>query len=250
MPTIPGCWRCRPFTRLTWDNAALLAPATARRLGVKTHDVVDIAVKRARLRAPVYVLPGQARDCITLRLGWGRSAGGLSVGAGFDAYRLRDAADPWIAELTSLTKTGEVYRLATTQEQNRVLGRDLIREGTLEQFNNDPASLQRQESGDSLYPSYKYPDRAWVMAIDLNSCIGCQACTIACQAENNVPVVGKDQVLDGEWCIGCASIATIPVPPMRLILPSNQCPACIARTRRAKWSVPCTPRFMIMKAST
>jgi MoCo/4Fe-4S cofactor protein with predicted Tat translocation signal len=187
----------RAFTRLTWDNAALVAPSTANRLGVDTDDVVEIAVEQTKLRAPVYVLPGQAPDCITLPLGWGRTAGGLSVGVGFDAYRLRRSAYPWIAQITSLTKTGERYRLATTQAQDRVLGRDLIREGTLEQLNRSPETVVKKEKPDSLYPGFQYPDRAWAMAIDLNSCIGCQACTIACQAENNVPIVGKDQVLAG-----------------------------------------------------
>jgi MoCo/4Fe-4S cofactor protein with predicted Tat translocation signal len=186
----------RSFTRLTWDNAALVAPSTATRLNLKTHDIVEIAVAQTKLKAPVYVLPGQAPDCITLPLGWGRSAGGLGVGAGFDAYRLRRGTDPWRAAIVSIAKTGEVYRLATTQSQDRVLGRDLIREASLEQFKANPASIVKKEKDESLYPPFAYPGRAWAMTIDLNSCIGCQACAIACQAENNVPIVGKDQVLD------------------------------------------------------
>ncbi len=186
----------RSFTRLTWDNAALVAPSTAKRLGVDTHDMVEISIDQKKVRAPVYVLPGQAAECITLPLGWGREAGGLGAGVGFDAYSMRRAADPWTAQISSIVKTGDVYRLATTQHQDRVLGRDLIQEGTLDQFNRNPASIVKKEEAQSLYPPYPYPDRAWAMAIDLNSCIGCQACTIACQAENNVPVVGKDMVLD------------------------------------------------------
>jgi MoCo/4Fe-4S cofactor protein with predicted Tat translocation signal len=186
----------RPFTRLTWDNAALIAPATAKRLGVKTHDVVEIALGDTKLKAPVFVLPGQAPDCVTLPLGWGRKAGGLGTGAGFDAYRVRSANSPWLAEISSIRKTGETTRLATTQGQDRVLGRDLVREGTLQQFNDDPDSLKKKSKNESLYPPVEYPDRAWAMSVDLNSCIGCQACTIACQAENNVPIVGKDQVLN------------------------------------------------------
>ncbi len=187
----------RSFTRLTWDNAALVAPSTAERLGVGTHDLVEIQIGPTKLTAPVYVLPGQAADCVTLPLGWGRAAGGLGVGIGFDAYRVRTAADPWLAAITAITKTGEVYRLATTQGQDRVLGRDLIREGNLDQFNSAPHSIVEKTKAESLYPPYQYPGRAWAMAVDLNSCIGCQACVIACQAENNVPIVGKDQVLDG-----------------------------------------------------
>ena len=93
----------RPLTRLTWDNAALIAPSTAKRIDLETHDVVEISVEQTKLRAPVYVLPGQAPDCITLSLGWGRTAGGLSVGVGFDAYRLRRSAHPWITAITSIT---------------------------------------------------------------------------------------------------------------------------------------------------
>ncbi len=187
----------RPFTRLTWDNAAVVAPSTAERLGLKTEDVVEIVVGQIKLKAPVFVLPGQAPDCVTLPLGWGRTAGGLSVGVGFDAYRARRSDAPWTTGIASLTKTGQTYRLATTQSQDRVLGRELIYEATLDQFNDNPQTIVKRSKPQSLYPDFEYSGRAWAMSIDLNSCIGCQACTIACQAENNVPVVGKDQVLDG-----------------------------------------------------
>ncbi len=185
----------RPFTRLTWDNAALVAPITAKRLQLDTHDVVEITINQVKLKTPVYVLPGQAPDHITLPLGFGRAAGGLGVGVGFDAYRFRKSGNPWIADVASIAKTGETYRLATTQSQDRVLGRDLVREGDLTAFHENAAGIVQRRKAESLYQPHDYPDRAWAMAIDLNSCIGCQACTIACQAENNVPVVGKDQVL-------------------------------------------------------
>src|SRR5581483_5144472 len=187
----------RAFTRLTWDNAALIAPGTAKRLGLKTGDVVEIAFAKTKLKAPVYVLPGQAADCVTLPLGWGRTVGGLASGAGFNAYAARGADTAWAGEIISLTRTGETYRLATTQDQDRVLGRDLVLEGELEQFNSDPGKIVPPKKTESLYPPFQYPDRAWAMSIDLDSCIGCQACVVACQAENNVPIVGKDQVLAG-----------------------------------------------------
>jgi molybdopterin-containing oxidoreductase family iron-sulfur binding subunit len=185
----------RSFTRLTWDNAALIAPSTAKRLDLHTEDVVEISLGKTKVKAPVYVLPGQTPDCITLPLGWGRTVGGLAAGAGFNAYMARQSDAAWVAEIASLTKTGETYRLATTQNQDRVLGRDLILEGDLDQFNSDPGKIVPRKKAGSLYQPFKYPDRAWAMQVDLNSCIGCQACTIACQAENNVPIVGKDQVL-------------------------------------------------------
>jgi MoCo/4Fe-4S cofactor protein with predicted Tat translocation signal len=186
----------RPFTRLTWDNAALIAPATAARLGIKTEDVLTIATDGGNIRAPFFVLPGQALDCITLPLGFGRRAGGLGVDIGFDAYQLRSSEAVWLTQVT-LSKTGDTLPLATTQGHDRVAGRDLIREGTLAEYQKNPQFLEQQRSEVSLYPGYSYPRHAWAMVIDLNSCIGCQACVVACQAENNVPVVGKDQVMAG-----------------------------------------------------
>ena len=187
----------RPFTRLTWDNAAEIAPSTAKRLGLAQEDIVRITANGRTIRAPVFILPGQAADCVTLPLGFGRRAGGIGVDVGFDSYALRDSGDLWELGGISLDKTSETLRLATTQAQDHVLGRDLIREGTLADFAANPHFLKKDEKVESLYPKYKYPERAWAMAVDLNSCIGCQACAVACQAENNVPVVGKDQVLDG-----------------------------------------------------
>jgi MoCo/4Fe-4S cofactor protein with predicted Tat translocation signal len=186
----------RTFTRLTWDNAALIAPETAKKLGVETGDVVELGGRGRKLRAPAFVLPGQAPDCITLPLGFGRREGALGVGVGVDAYRLRAAADPWLLPAASLAKTGERVKLASIQGQDRVEGRALIHEGTLAQYQKDPHFIEQQKHDESLYPPYSYPGRAWAMAIDLNSCIGCQACVIACQAENNIPTVGKDLVLD------------------------------------------------------
>ena len=186
----------RPFTRLTWDNAALIAPATADRLGIKTEDVLMITANSRSVRAPFFVLPGQASDCITLPLGFGRRAGGLGVDVGFDAYQLREAKSAWLMQV-ALSKTGATFRLATTQGHDRIAGRDLIHEGTLTDYQKNPHFLEQQPNEKSLYHSYSYPQNAWAMAIDLNSCIGCQACAVACQAENNVPIVGKDQVLAG-----------------------------------------------------
>jgi MoCo/4Fe-4S cofactor protein with predicted Tat translocation signal len=187
----------RPFTRLTWDNAALIAPATAKRLGLATEDLVEIEAEGRKLRAPIFILPGQAEDCVTLPLGFGRHAGGLAARIGFDAYRLRSGSEPWLATATRVAGTGERLRLASVQGHDRVAGRDLVKEGSLAEFQQNPKFLASDGPGQSLYPPFPYPDHAWAMAIDLNSCIGCQACVAACQAENNIPVVGKDQVLAG-----------------------------------------------------
>jgi Fe-S-cluster-containing dehydrogenase component len=193
-------WRLelpRPFTRLTWDNAALIAPATAGRLKFANGDVARIVAFEQEIDAPVFVLSGQAPDCVTLPLGFGRRAGGLGVEAGFDAYRLRQSTAPWIIEASSLVKTGRKVELAGVQGHDRIAGRDLVRAGTLAELQNNPSFLRHDEAEISLYPGFADDGAAWAMAIDLNSCIGCQACVAACQAENNVPVVGKDQVLAG-----------------------------------------------------
>jgi molybdopterin-containing oxidoreductase family iron-sulfur binding subunit len=188
----------RPLTRLTWDNAALIAPATAQELGVATGDIVAIAANGASVEAPVFVLPGQAAGCVTLPLGFGRRAGSaIAAGVGFDAYRLRRAGDPWSVSDAALAKTGRAARLASVQGHDRIAGRDLVREGDLAAFRADPHLLARPSADVSLYPAVAYEGDAWAMAIDLNSCIGCQACVAACQAENNIPVVGKEQVLAG-----------------------------------------------------
>jgi molybdopterin-containing oxidoreductase family iron-sulfur binding subunit len=186
----------RPFTRLTWDNAALIAPDTAARLGLETQDVVLVGSRHGQVKAPVFVLPGQADNCVTLTLGFGRRAGGLAVGVGYDAYRLRGATEPWSTLATSFIKTGEHFPLAEAQGHDDVAGhKDLIREGALTRFVEQPESFVQESEKKSLYPEFEYPRQAWGMAIDLNSCIGCQACVTACQAENNIPTVGKEQVL-------------------------------------------------------
>src|SRR5206468_4057109 len=107
---------------------------------------------------------------------------------GFDTYQLRGIESPWVTQAT-LSKTGDTLRLATTQGHDRVAGRDLIHEGTLAEYQKNPRFLEQQRNQESLYPSYSYPRYAWAMAIDLNSCIGCQARVVACQAEYNIPVV-------------------------------------------------------------
>jgi Fe-S-cluster-containing dehydrogenase component len=143
------------------------------------------------------VLPGQADDCMTLPLGFGRQAGGLSVGVGFNAYSLRRAEASFLATADGVTKTGERLRLATVQGHDRIAGRDLVKEGSFDEFRRNPAFVASPHVETSLYPGFRYEGEAWAMAIDLTSCIGCQACVAACQAENNIPVVGKEQVLKG-----------------------------------------------------
>jgi molybdopterin-containing oxidoreductase family iron-sulfur binding subunit len=195
----------RPITRLVWDNAALVSPATARELGLESADVVAIELEGRSVRAPAWIVPGHADGTLTLHLGYGRTrAGELGSGVGFDAYRLRSAGSPWRASGARVTRTGERHPLATVQKQPDQEGRALARVATFDRFRAEGAHAfiaAAQAHGElappSLYPDYPYEGHAWGMVIDLNACIGCNACMVACQAENNVPVVGKEQVLIG-----------------------------------------------------
>ena len=180
----------RPFTKLTWDNAALLSPATAKRLGVAKGDVVRLGAGKRTLDVPVWVSPQQADDVVTLPLGGGRRhAGRVGDGVGFDAGALR-ATGAMTASVT-LQKTDRRHEFAVTQHEIDQHARELLR--TLAAGSSLPPEPKRDE----LYPPFASPVHAWAMAIDLDACIGCNACTIACQAENNIPVVGKAEVAKG-----------------------------------------------------
>jgi MoCo/4Fe-4S cofactor protein with predicted Tat translocation signal len=192
----------KPLTKLTWDNAALISPATAARLALISGDVVDLRQGDRRIRIPVWLAPGQAPDTLTLHLGYGRTrAGRAGNGAGFNVNPLRTLAAMDTLPGVQLTKTGEVFQLASTQDHWSLEGRNIIRVATAAQFAEDPQFAQKMEHqpliGLTMYGDFKYEGYAWGMAIDQNVCTGCNACVVACQAENNVPVVGKAQVLNG-----------------------------------------------------
>ena len=180
----------RPFTKITWDNAALVSPATAARLGLQTGDVVRLDSSGRTVTAPVWVLARQADDVVTLSLGAGRrQAGRVGNDVGVDAYALRPV-DALVAPVT-LRKTGLRHAFAVTQHEIAQHGRELLRTVTAGQ------ALPKAPERPTLYPPFASPEHAWAMVIDLDACIGCNACTIACQAENNIPVVGKSQVAKG-----------------------------------------------------
>ncbi|MBV9859390.1 MAG: Fe-S-cluster-containing hydrogenase [Alphaproteobacteria bacterium] len=183
----------RPLTKLTWDNAVLIAPATAAARGLADGAIVELATAGGRVKAPVLILPGQAPDCVTLPLGFGRrTVGRVGLGAGFDAFALRSSTALW-ENPVALTAESAEYALARTDGHDRMEGRDIVRVGTLAEFRADPGHTAPAEHP-SLYPEYRYDGYAWGMAIDLGACIGCGACTAACQAENNIPIVGRDEV--------------------------------------------------------
>jgi MoCo/4Fe-4S cofactor protein with predicted Tat translocation signal len=205
----------RPVTKLTWDNAALVSPKTAQQLGLSytvgasggEHgrifaDVVDIEAAGSKVTAATWVVPGQADDVITLTLGYGRArAGQTGTNKGYNAYAVRASNGLWSAPADSVRKTGRAYPLACTQYHSNMEGRGLVRSATLEEFHRNPEfaheGFEAASKELSLYKEFEYKGYAWGMAIDLSACTGCNACVVACQAENNIPVVGKDQVMRG-----------------------------------------------------
>jgi molybdopterin-containing oxidoreductase family iron-sulfur binding subunit len=193
----------KPLTRLTWDNPALISPAQARKLGLASEDMVELRYRGRILRLPVWVMPGQAETSVTVHLGHGRSrAGRVGSGVGFNANLLRTSDAPWFSAGLEVVKTDSRHPLAAVQHHHAMEGRDLVRSATISEFQRDPefarAPDREHSHGLSLYPEKprgEHAENAWGMAIDLNRCIGCGACVVACQAENNIPVVGKEEVL-------------------------------------------------------
>ena len=189
----------KPVTKLTWDNAALMAPSTAEANGLHTGDIIAIQHDGRTLNIPVWITPGHAREAITVSVGYGRTkAGRVGNGAGFNSYALRGSAAPRYGAAT-ITKTGDTYDLVGTQDHWSIEGRTIIRSATLEEFKAKPTFVKEMEhlkldQRISLYADKEYKGDQWGMAIDMNACTGCSACIIACVAENNIPVVGKLQV--------------------------------------------------------
>ncbi|MDR3701949.1 MAG: TAT-variant-translocated molybdopterin oxidoreductase [Candidatus Sulfopaludibacter sp.] len=203
----------KPITKLTWDNAAIMSPATASQLGVlyQTLDVgmdapapmVELTYQGRTLKAPVWVQPGHAEGSVTLHLGYGRTrAGRAGTGMGFNPYGLRTAAAMWSDIGMTVKKTSGSYNFATTQNDH-VLDprRHLFHHGELAEYLKEPESVHGGAEAPprslTIIPDWKYEGYAWGMAIDLTACTGCAACVVACQAENNIAVIGKDQVRRG-----------------------------------------------------
>ncbi|MGA8215342.1 MAG: TAT-variant-translocated molybdopterin oxidoreductase [Candidatus Sulfotelmatobacter sp.] len=197
----------KPMTKLTWDNAVLIGPKMAERLQIKVEDVVELELNGKKVTGPVWIQAGHPDNSVTVTLGYGRRrAGRVGTAQGFDAYALRTTAAPWIATGLQIRKTGETHKLASTQGYQSMDTPDgghrpLVRETTLEEYRKEPNFAKEEEPapGLTLYKPYPYKeeDYAWGMAIDLNSCVGCNNCMLACQSENNIAVVGKEQTVIG-----------------------------------------------------
>jgi len=193
----------KPMTKLTWDNAVQIGPKMAERLQVKVEDVVELELNGKKIQGPVWIQAGHPDNSVTIFLGYGRKrAGRVGTAQGFDAYALRTSANPWIATGVQIRKTGATYPLASTQGMQSMdtpdgAHRPLVRERSLEEYRKEPNFAKEEETPYelSLYQPYPYKeeDYAWGMTIDLNSCVGCNNCMLACQSENNIAVVGKEQ---------------------------------------------------------
>jgi molybdopterin-containing oxidoreductase family iron-sulfur binding subunit len=198
----------KPMTKLTWDNAVMVGPKMATREGLATEDLVTLELGGRKITAPVWIQAGHPDNSVTVYLGYGRTrAGRAGTGAGFNVYPLRTTSALWIAAGGKLTKTGETYKLASTQGYQTMdtpdgaTPRPLVREASLEEYRKEPKFAQEDQPPKelTLYPGYDYAkqDYAWGMTIDMNSCVGCNNCIVACQSENNIAVVGKEQVVRG-----------------------------------------------------
>jgi len=215
----------KPVTNLSWDNAALVSGATLTKYGLEEDDIVELSVQGRKVKAPVIVVPGHPDNSVTVHLGYGRSfAGRVGSGAGFNAYLIRTSDAPFYA-VGSMKKVEGKWGLAVTKSHYQdhrpklfggqgngnnsleadeaISERGIIRYATLDEFKANPGFANEGEThtttdkSNTLFPNWEYKNNAWGMSIDMNSCTGCNACIVGCYAENNIAVVGKQQVRIG-----------------------------------------------------
>jgi MoCo/4Fe-4S cofactor protein with predicted Tat translocation signal len=215
----------KPVTNLSWDNAALVSGATLTKLGLEEDDIVELTVEGRKVKAPVLVVPGHPDNSVTVYLGYGRSfAGRVGSGAGFNAYLIRTTAAPFYAT-GSIKKVEGKWGVAVTKSHfqdhrakafggqgsgnnsleadEAISERGIIRYATLDEFKANPGFAnegpghEKTDLDNTMFPNWEYKENAWGMSIDMNSCTGCNACIVSCYAENNIAVVGKEQVRIG-----------------------------------------------------
>jgi molybdopterin-containing oxidoreductase family iron-sulfur binding subunit len=197
----------KPLTKLTWDNPIMIGPAMAERLKLNFKDVAELEFNGKKVKGPVWIQAGHPDNSITVFLGYGRTrAGRVGTGTGFDVYPLRTSQAPWFADGAQLRPTGDTYQLASTQGYQSMetpdgSERPLVQERSLEEYKKEPNFAKEGEPPAelTLYKPFDYSKEtySWGMAIDLNACVGCNNCIVACQSENNIAVVGKEQTLKG-----------------------------------------------------
>ncbi len=188
-----------PITKNTWGNPLLVSVADAGELGFKNGDLVDLEVDKVRVTVPVFAQPGQAKGVLALALGYGRTQGSVARGVGVNGFPFvgLDAASSHVRASAKVTKATGKVRLPMTQGHHRMQGRDLVRSFTLAQFAQEAARPRKRVELTTLYPDQQFPEHKWGMVVDLAACVGCSACVIACQSENNIATVGPEQVERG-----------------------------------------------------
>jgi len=191
-----------PVTKVTWGNYAAIAPTVASRLGIDSGDVVAIEKGPIRVEVPVHVQPGQSANTISLAVGYGRTrVGRVGQGVGENVYPLAHViagTRRYFRTGVKMTRTGRLEPLAATQTHHSMEGRTIVKQTTLAAFVESPASRhEKQPELPTLWAERPSGEHRWGMAVDLSACTGCSACVTACQAENNVPVVGRDEVRRG-----------------------------------------------------
>jgi MoCo/4Fe-4S cofactor protein with predicted Tat translocation signal len=215
----------KPVYNLSWDNAAIMAGSTMTKHGLEEFDIIELSAGNGKVKAPVIVGMGHPEESVTVFLGYGREAAGrVGSGYGFNAYLIRPSTAPFYTT-GSFKKVDGSWDIAITKShfqdhrsktfsehgnENRSLEavealgpRGIIRYATLDEYKQNPRFANEGEGhevthmGTTLFPNWTYPENAWGMSIDMNSCTGCNACIIGCYAENNIAVVGKQQVRIG-----------------------------------------------------
>jgi molybdopterin-containing oxidoreductase family iron-sulfur binding subunit len=215
----------KPVTNLSWDSAAIISGATLTKYGLEEDDIVELSVQGRKVKAPVIVAPGHPDNSITVYLGYGREfAGRVGSGTGFNAYLIRTANAPFYA-VGTIKKVEGKWGLAVTKSHYQdhrpklfggqgngnnsleadeaISERGIIRYATLAEFKANPGfanegpSHEKTDRDNTMFPNWEYKENAWGMSIDMNSCTGCNACIVGCYAENNIAVVGKQQVRIG-----------------------------------------------------
>lgn len=199
-----------PVSKITWDNYASVSYKTAKELSLETNDLIEISIAGKSQTLPVLVQPGNADNTFTIEAGYGRTMTGvIGSGVGFNINHLmslKGGFSDWIYTTDDVKKAEGTYKLASTQEhhvfdddlvKDQVEKRNIVREGTVQEYKKDRTFLKGEKGLEqpSVYGFQEYPGVKWGMAIDMNKCLGCGDCIVACTSENNVPVVGKDQVL-------------------------------------------------------
>jgi MoCo/4Fe-4S cofactor protein with predicted Tat translocation signal len=200
----------KPLNKMTWDNVVIVSPRTAEALGLRTQNLTraeatlaEVSIDGRTISGPVWVQVGHPDGSINLQLGFGRErAGRVGTGIGYNAYAVRTSAAPWIAPAGGVTSTGSRYRVASSQLHFSMENRHLVRTASLATYQAEPDFAQHightPKYEDTLHGNeWTYDGYKWGMVIDLNACDGCNACVVACTSENNIPVVGKEQVAVG-----------------------------------------------------